>query len=159
VAAGGSRSEGMEARGRRGSGGLAGTRWRKLKSSSHSNNLHTKHEDDFKWKNFELQSCTRRKLQFSYKVYLHPSLNKKVINFLKQTVHLPPWATTVSVSTPARGTVATTVGHGGRNPATAPHCGRCVVLKIFWPTIYFCKKRGKNVKKKVRVHASAERVL
>jgi hypothetical protein len=27
------------------------------------------YEDDFKWKNFELQSCRfRRKLQFSYKV-------------------------------------------------------------------------------------------
>jgi hypothetical protein len=30
-------------------------------------------------KNFELQSCrSRRKLQFLYKVYLHPSLNKKL---------------------------------------------------------------------------------
>jgi hypothetical protein len=40
------------------------------------------YEDDFNWKNFELQSCrSRRKLQFSYKVYLHPSLNKKIQNF------------------------------------------------------------------------------
>jgi hypothetical protein len=33
-------------------------------------------------KNFELQSCRfRRKLQFSYKVYLHSSSNKKITNF------------------------------------------------------------------------------
>jgi hypothetical protein len=37
------------------------------------------YKDDFKWKNFELQSCRScRKLQFSYKIYLHPSLNKKI---------------------------------------------------------------------------------
>jgi hypothetical protein len=37
------------------------------------------YEDDFKWKNCELQSCrSRRKLQFSYKVYLHPGSNKKL---------------------------------------------------------------------------------
>jgi hypothetical protein len=37
------------------------------------------YEDDFKRKNFELQSRkSRRKLQFSYKVYLHPSSNKKL---------------------------------------------------------------------------------
>jgi hypothetical protein len=42
------------------------------------------YEDDFKWK-FELKSCrSRRKLQFSYKVYLHPSLNKKIQIFEKR---------------------------------------------------------------------------
>jgi hypothetical protein len=42
------------------------------------------YEDDFKWKNFELQSCrSHRKLQFSYKVYFHSSLNKKY-KFLKR---------------------------------------------------------------------------
>jgi hypothetical protein len=57
------------------------------------------YEDDFKWKNFVLQSCrSRRKLQFSYKVYLHPSSNKKVTNFWKQIVPLPPWATAVAVA-------------------------------------------------------------
>jgi hypothetical protein len=40
------------------------------------------YEDDFKWKNFELQSYrSRRKLQFLYKFYLHPISNKKVTNF------------------------------------------------------------------------------
>jgi hypothetical protein len=40
------------------------------------------YEDDFKWKNFELQNCrSHRNLQFSYKVYLHPSLCKKVTIF------------------------------------------------------------------------------
>jgi hypothetical protein len=40
------------------------------------------YEYDFKWRNFELQSYrSRRKLQFSYKVYLHPSSNKKLKNF------------------------------------------------------------------------------
>jgi hypothetical protein len=35
--------------------------------------------------NFELQSCrSRRKLQFSYKVYLHPSSNKKLQIFEKR---------------------------------------------------------------------------
>jgi hypothetical protein len=31
----------------------------------------------------------------NYNFYLHPSLNKKVTIFFKQTVHLPPWATAV----------------------------------------------------------------
>jgi hypothetical protein len=40
------------------------------------------YENDFKWKNFELQSCrSRRKLQFSYKVYLHLSSNENITNF------------------------------------------------------------------------------
>jgi hypothetical protein len=61
------------------------------------------YEDDFKWKNFELQSCrSRRKLQFSYKVYLHPSLNKKITNFWKETGPLPPWPTAVEGATVAR---------------------------------------------------------
>jgi hypothetical protein len=54
------------------------------------------YEDDFKWKNFVLQSCrSRRKLHFSYKVYLHPSSNEKLQIFKRD------W-------TP------TTVAHGGR---------------------------------------------
>jgi hypothetical protein len=54
------------------------------------------YEDDFKWKKFELQSCrSRRKIQFSNKVYLHPSSNKKLQFFEKR---LDP----------------TVVGHGGR---------------------------------------------
>jgi hypothetical protein len=37
------------------------------------------YEDDFEKKNFEIQSCrSHRKLQFSYKFYLHPSSNKKL---------------------------------------------------------------------------------
>jgi hypothetical protein len=37
------------------------------------------YEDDFKWKNFEIQSYrSRRKLQFSYKVYLHPSSKNRL---------------------------------------------------------------------------------
>jgi hypothetical protein len=41
------------------------------------------YEHDFKWKNFELQNCrSHRKLQFSYKVYLHPNSCKKVTIFL-----------------------------------------------------------------------------
>jgi hypothetical protein len=40
------------------------------------------YEDDFKWKNFELESSrSRQKLQFSYKVYLHPSSSKKITSF------------------------------------------------------------------------------
>jgi hypothetical protein len=43
------------------------------------------YKDDFKWKNFELQSCrSRRKLQFSYKVYLNLSSNKKLQIFEKR---------------------------------------------------------------------------
>jgi hypothetical protein len=37
------------------------------------------YKDDFKWKNFELQmSRSRRMLQFSDKVYLHPSQTTKI---------------------------------------------------------------------------------
>jgi hypothetical protein len=42
-------------------------------------------QDDLKWKKFELQSCrSRRKLQVSCKVYLHPSSHKKVALFTYQ---------------------------------------------------------------------------
>jgi hypothetical protein len=43
------------------------------------------YEDEFKWKNFELQSCrSHRKLQISYKIYLHLNTNKINTNFSKQ---------------------------------------------------------------------------
>jgi hypothetical protein len=81
-----------------------------LKSSSYSNNQYTiqiwrlqtkiwivyrlfDYENDFKSKNFELQSCrSRRKLQFSYKVYLHSSF-KKIQFFEKKTGLLLPCPT------------------------------------------------------------------
>jgi hypothetical protein len=44
-------------------------------------------------------------------------------------------------STPARGTVANAVGHGG-------HGGRCIVLQFFGRTPFFAKLSWKNVKKK-----------
>jgi hypothetical protein len=44
-------------------------------------------------------------------------------------------------STPARGTVANAVGHGG-------HGGRCIVLQFFGRTPFFAKLSWKNVKKR-----------
>jgi hypothetical protein len=62
-----------------------------------------------------------RKLQFSYKVYLYPSSNKKIIIFL------PPWGTAVG---PCR-----------------RHSYRCIVLQNFLDHI-FLKKRKEKCKKK-----------
>jgi hypothetical protein len=54
------------------------------------------YEDDFKWKNFELQSCrSRRKIQYSYKVYLHPSSNKKLQIFENR---LDPYPTAIPMT-------------------------------------------------------------
>jgi hypothetical protein len=59
-----------------------------------------------------------RKLQFSYKVYLYPSSNKKIIIFL------PLWGTAVG-------------------PCRRPHSDRCIVLQNFFGPYIFQKKERK----------------
>jgi hypothetical protein len=49
-------------------------------------------QDDFKWKKFELQSYkSRRRFQFSYTFYLHPSSYKKVTAFEKEPNPTAVW--------------------------------------------------------------------
>jgi hypothetical protein len=109
------------------------------------------YEDGFKWKNFELQSCrSGRKLQFLYKIYLHPSSNKQKCKFLKTDwtptvvamavavatvpqVYLPPWGTAVG-------------------PAAIPHDARCIILQKI-PDHIFLQKRGKKNVKKIIIHS------
>jgi hypothetical protein len=89
------------------------------------------YEDDYKWKNFELQSCrSRGKLQFSYKVYLHPCSNKKLQNFENR---LDPYC----------------VAHGGsrcystaRVRNTMGHSGRSLPLSLTALDVSLCPKKN-----------------
>jgi hypothetical protein len=79
------------------------------------------YENDFKWKNFELQSCRScRKLQFSYKVYLHPSSNKKKLKIFES--RLDPSAVVHGGSSKRYSTARApnAVGHGGRSLPPPP---------------------------------------
>jgi hypothetical protein len=107
-------------------------------------------------KKFELQSCrSLRKLQFSYKVYLHPCSNKKY-KFLKID-----WTPTAVAMTVAGATVPrryVTPSHGGRSlPLSPTALDVYVVLQIFLRTIYFWKKRKENCKKEKKIHGCPKR--
>jgi hypothetical protein len=95
--------------------------------------------------NFELQSCrSRRKLQFSYKVYLHPSSNKKITIFLKRDCT----PTAVTHSGRKRYSTARLLPPWGTAVGTyhRPHGATCIVLQNVLRTLIFLQKK-KNVKK------------
>jgi hypothetical protein len=108
------------------------------------------YEDDFKWKNFELQSCrSGRKLQCLYKIYLHPSSNKQKCNFLKTDRTLTAMAMAVAVATVPRVYLpswGTAVGH-----ASIPHDARCIILQKKSRPYIFAKKRKEKCKNK-KIH-------
>jgi hypothetical protein len=100
------------------------------------------YEDDFKWKNFELQICRScRKLQFSYKVYLHPSSNKKY-KFLK-TDWTPTAVAHGGSNCHSTTRVPNVVGHDGAIPSS----GRCKILHFL--RTYVFEKREKCKKNRL----------
>jgi hypothetical protein len=96
------------------------------------------------------KSCRSRwKLQFSCKVYLHPSSNKKITNFWKQTGPLLPCPTVVGRCYSAARLLTqwgTVVG-----PCRRPPRRQMYSFTKFFADHIFLQKRGKKNEKKRKI--------